>query len=66
MTYLEIIERRRALRIPGYATLSEAGFHGEYVTPYQIFSRSPDGPVLVAFNWFDFDSAVKHQEELLA
>lgn len=65
MTYSEIVERRRALRIPGYATLSEAGLEGEWITPYQISSRSSHGPVLVAFNWFDLPSARKHREKLL-
>lgn len=42
------VRRRRALKLPGYVTLAEAGFDGEWVTPYQISSCSPTGPVLVA------------------
>lgn len=64
MTYQEIVERRRALRIDGYATLANADFDGPYITPYQISSCSPDGPVLVAYNWFDLPSAIRHQEIL--
>lgn len=65
MTYSEIVERRRALQINGYTTLSDAGFEGPWVTPYQISSCSPNGPVLVAYNWFDLPSAVKNREILL-
>lgn len=59
--YAQNVERRRALRIPGYVTLAEAGFDGEYVTPYQIASRSMTGPVLVAKDWFDAPSALENQ-----
>jgi hypothetical protein len=64
MTYLDIVERRRELKIDGYKTLADAGFHGQYVSPYQISSNSPDGPVLVAYNWFDFPSATENREVL--
>jgi hypothetical protein len=47
---------RRRLAIPGYATLADVGFDGPWVCPYQIMSRSPDGPVLVALHWLDAPS----------
>lgn len=56
MTYDEIVARRRALRIDGYLTLADVGFDGDWVTPYQKASCSPDGPVLVAYNWLDAPS----------
>jgi hypothetical protein len=61
MNYEEIVERRRALRIEGYKTLSDVGFDGPWVTPYQKASRAANGPVLVAYNWLDARSAVKHR-----
>lgn len=58
------IRRRRSFRLPGYATLQDVGLDGPYVTPLQIISRSEQGPVLVAKDWFDAPSALLHREEL--
>lgn len=58
------VRRRRALKLPGYVTLAEAGFDGEWVTPYQISSCSPTGPVLVDYNWFDAPSAIANEAVL--
>ena len=48
----EIIARRREFVISGYKhkykTLSDVGFDGEWVTPYQMVSNSETGPVPVA------------------
>ena len=63
-TYRINIARRRALEIPGYLTLADAGFDGEWVTPYQISSCSPTGTALVAYNWFDAPSAVANEAVL--
>ena len=52
----EIIARRRAFAIPGYKTLADVGFDGEWVTPYQKISKSRAGPVLVAKDWLDAPS----------
>jgi hypothetical protein len=40
----EILERRRALVIEPYKSLAEVGFDGPWVTPYQIASKSAEGP----------------------
>ena len=53
MNHSEIVSRRRALTIPGYRTLADVGFDGEWVTPLQISAKSPTGPVLVALHWLD-------------
>ncbi|MCE2440872.1 MAG: hypothetical protein J4F39_15750 [Candidatus Latescibacteria bacterium] len=60
----EIIARRRAFAIPGYKTLADVGFDGEWVTPYQMISKSKKGPVLVATNWLDWRSVYKNHDEL--
>jgi hypothetical protein len=53
LDYLEIVERRRALVIEPFKSLTDVGFDGPWVTPYQISSRSPDGPALVALHWLE-------------
>ncbi|WP_158791906.1 hypothetical protein [Granulicella sp. L60] len=64
MTYHQIIDRRRALRIGNYATLADVNFNGPWVTPYQISSRSLTDPVLIAYNWFDVPSVNANREIL--
>jgi hypothetical protein len=64
MEYKQIIARRRELRLDGYKTLADVGFEGDWVSPYQIASRSPDGPVLVAYNWLDAPSVDKYRQVL--
>ena len=64
MTYDEIVARRRALRIDGYLSLADVGFDGDWVTPYQKASSSPDGPVLVAYNWLDAPSVEMYRATL--
>lgn len=66
MSYTDIVARRRAFHIPGYATLADAGFEGDWVTPYQKASRSPTGPVLIAYNWLDAPSVDQHRDALQA
>lgn len=53
MNYQEIVERRRRLSIVPYKSLADVGFDGPWVTPYQISSKSPDGPVLLALHWLE-------------
>lgn len=65
MDYQGIIERRRRLSIDRYKSLADVGFDGPWVTPYQISSKSPDGPVLVALHWLD-EHTVKDQRSILA
>jgi hypothetical protein len=60
MLRAELIARRRAFRLPGYCTLADVGLDGEYVSPPQITSCSETGPVLLAYNWLDAQTARKH------
>ncbi|MDB5612663.1 MAG: hypothetical protein JWQ22_316 [Devosia sp.] len=64
--YAKLVDARRALRIPGYATFADVGLDGPWTTPYQIASRSADGPVLLTYNYLDAPSARKHRSQLLA
>jgi hypothetical protein len=56
----ELIARRRAFRLPGYCTLADVGLDGEFVSPPQITSHSETGPVLLAYNWLDAQTARDH------
>ena len=60
----EMIARRRAFLRPGYCTLADVGLEGEYVSPLQISSSSPTGPVLLAYHWLDAKSAIANQVQL--
>jgi hypothetical protein len=60
----ELIARRRAFRLPGYCTLADVGLDGEYVSPPQITSHSETGPVLLAYNWLDAQTARDHASAL--
>jgi hypothetical protein len=60
----EIVERRRALVIEPYKSLAEVGFDGPWVTPYQITSKSSDGPVLVALHWLDEPAILRERPTL--
>jgi hypothetical protein len=60
----ELIARRRAFRLPGYCTLADVGLDGEYVSPPQITSCSETGPVLLAYNWLDAQTARDHAAAL--
>ena len=62
--YAEAIERRRRLRIPGYATLADVGFDGPWVTPLQITAGSLTGPVLIALHWLDVASVEANRSVL--
>ncbi len=64
LNYQEIVARRRSLKIEGYRSLADVGFDMDYVTPYQMASRSATGPVLVAFNWLDAPSVEANRETL--
>jgi hypothetical protein len=61
MTYEEIVQCRRDLRLDGYLTLQDVGFDGPWVTPYQKKACSMDGPVLVAYNWLDAPSVGQYR-----
>ena len=60
----EIIARRREFKIPGYKTLAEVGFDGEWVTPIQKNSHSKTGPVLICKDWLDWPSVDVHRDTL--
>ena len=64
VTRAEIIAWRRQFAIPGYKTLADVGFDGDWVTPYQITSNSQTGPVLVALHWLDATSARRYRDAL--
>jgi hypothetical protein len=64
LDYQEIIDRRRALIIEPFKSLAEVGFDGPWVTPYQISSKSSEGPVLVALHWLDEPSIVRERPTL--
>ena len=64
MGYQEIIHRRRAMKIEPFKSLAEVGFDGPWVTPYQITSKSSEGPVLVALHWLDESSILKERATL--
>ena len=64
MDYQEIIDRRRALIIEPFKSLAEVGFDGRWVTPYQIISKSAEGPVLVALHWLDESTILRERATL--
>jgi len=64
LDYQEIIDRRRALIIGPFKSLAEVGFDGPWVTPYQISSKSSEGPVLVALHWLDESSILRERATL--
>lgn len=67
LTYAAIVKNRQELttRDERYATLGEAGLDGFWVSPPQMTSRSRSGPVFVAYNFLDFERAIKRQQCIL-
>ncbi|KUF12665.1 hypothetical protein [Pseudoponticoccus marisrubri] len=62
--YRDAVARRRAFRLPGYPTLAEAGFDGDYVSPIQMSSGNLTGPMLISKDWLDAPSAARHHAQL--
>lgn len=62
--YARAVAARRAFRLPGYPTLAEEGFDGDYVSPIQMTSGSLTGPMLVSKDWLDAPSVRRHHAEL--
>ncbi len=62
--YARAIDARRAFRLPGYPTLADEGFDGDYVSPIQMTSGSLTGPMLVSKDWLDAPSVRRHRAEL--
>lgn len=60
----EAIARRRAFRLPGYPSLADEGFDGDYVSPIQLTSGRLDGPMLISKDWLDAPSARLHRDTL--
>lgn len=58
------IAARRAFRLPGYTTLAEAGLDGDYVSPIQLTSGNPTGPLLMSKDWLDAPTAFAHRARL--
>lgn len=65
MTYDDLVAARRGLRIPGYESYEDVGLDGPWTTPYHLASCSPDGPVLLTYNYLDAPSARRYRPELL-
>jgi len=55
-----LIEARRKFRLDGYATLADVGMDGDFVSPIQMKSASPTGPLLLAFHWSDVETVRSH------
>jgi hypothetical protein len=64
LDYQEIVDRRRALIIEPFKSLAEVGFDRPWVTPYQISSKSPEGPAFVALHWLDESSILSERTTL--
>ena len=62
--YARAVAARRAFRLPGYPTLAEKGFDGDYVSPIQMTSGALDGPLLISKDWLDAPSVERHRDEL--
>lgn len=62
--YAKAIAARRRFALPGYTTLTDAGFDGEYVSPVQIQSGDLYGPILIAKDWLDFPSVYANRTVL--
>ncbi|MFX0542194.1 hypothetical protein ACEWPM_010740 [Roseovarius sp. S4756] len=62
--YTRAIAARRAFRLPGYPTLAEYGFDGDYVSPIQIACGNLTGPLLISKDWLDAPSAAANRAHL--
>ncbi|WP_375259087.1 hypothetical protein [Citreimonas sp.] len=62
--YRRAIAARRAFSLPGYVTLAQAGFDGDYVSPIQIEAGNLTGPMLISKDWLDAPSARANRAEL--
>lgn len=63
-TYTRAIAARRAFRLPGYPTLADLGFDGDYVSPIQIACGNLTGPLLISKDWLDAPSAAANRARL--
>ena len=66
LEYWEIAdERRKLVAPPGYKTLANVGLDGLWVSPIQITSNCPCGPVLVAQDFLGWEEAVAFRPDVL-
>ncbi|WP_375280709.1 hypothetical protein [Pseudooctadecabacter sp.] len=64
MTYAAAIAARRAFALPGYPTLADEGFDGDYVCPIQMTSGNLTGPMFISKDWLDAPSVRQHRRVL--
>ncbi|WP_135506624.1 hypothetical protein [Roseovarius aestuariivivens] len=64
-SYAQAIAARRAFQLPGYPSLADEGYDGDYVSPIQMTSGSLTGPMLVSKDWLDAPSARRHRDVLM-
>ena len=64
MSYTHAIAPRRAFRLPGYPTLADLGFDGDYVSPIQLACGNLAGPLLISKDWLDAPSAAANRKQL--
>lgn len=64
MTYADAIQARRDFSLPGYPTLADEGFDGEYVCPIQMTSGNLEGPMFISKDWLDAPSVRRHRAVL--
>ncbi|KKB80070.1 hypothetical protein VW35_06405 [Devosia soli] len=62
--YAGWVQRRRALALPGYLSFADVGLDGQWTTPYHLSACSPNGPVLLTYNYLDAPSAIEHRTAL--
>ncbi|MFG5381331.1 hypothetical protein [Yoonia sp. R2-816] len=62
--YRHAITKRRAFRLPGYKTLADAEMEGDWVSPIQMTSGNPDGPMFISKDWLDYPSAIANHTQL--
>lgn len=62
--YAGWVARRRALHLPSYRSFADVGLDDDWTTPYHLASCSPDGPVLLTYNFLDAPSAAAHHMRL--
>lgn len=63
--YNSWVARRRDFALPGYQSFADVGLDHEWTTPYHLASCSPDGPVLLTYNYLDAPSALTYRALLL-
>lgn len=60
----QVEAERFSLGLGDYLTLGDFGLNGDWVSPIQITSRSPTGPVLIAQDWLDGERIAANVERI--